>query len=150
MNRVYKVIYSRIRHCYVVVSELAHRQRKEKSAHASILPAAAAAALIFQLGLGSTAMAAVVPSGQVPTNSNNASASGAVNIEKTAMVLWLRAVMPTPPMTAKAILFPVKIMKWSKSPPTPMLTIPAWMTPREMWYWALETVSTSSPMQTTT
>lgn len=84
MNRVYKVIYSRIRHCYVVVSELAHRQRKEKSAHASILPAAAAAALIFQLGLGGSAMAAVVPSGQVPTNSNNASASGAVNIEKNS------------------------------------------------------------------
>lgn len=84
MNRVYKVIYSRIRHCYVVVSELAHRQRKEKSAHASILPAAAAAALIFQLGLGGSAMAAVVPSGPVPTNSNNASASGAVNIEKNS------------------------------------------------------------------
>lgn len=84
MNRVYKVIYSRIRHCYVVVSELAHRQRKEKSAHASILPAAAAAALIFQLGLGGSAMAAVVTSGQVPTNSNNASASGAVNIEKNS------------------------------------------------------------------
>ena len=84
MNRVYNVIYSRIRHCYVVVSELAHRQRKEKSAHASILPAAAAAALIVQLGLGSTAMAAIVTSGQVPTNSNNATASGAVNIENNS------------------------------------------------------------------
>lgn len=31
MNRIYKVIWSRVRHCYVVVSELAKRAGKEKS-----------------------------------------------------------------------------------------------------------------------
>ena len=30
MNRIYKVIYSKVRQCYVVVSELAKKQGKSK------------------------------------------------------------------------------------------------------------------------
>lgn len=32
MNKIYKVIWSRVRNCYVVVSELAKRAGKEKIA----------------------------------------------------------------------------------------------------------------------
>ena len=33
MNKIYKVIWNRARHCYVVVSELTKRAGKEKSIH---------------------------------------------------------------------------------------------------------------------
>ena len=33
MNKIYKVIYSKVKHCYVVVSELAKNQGKTKSVH---------------------------------------------------------------------------------------------------------------------
>lgn len=36
MNRIYKVIWSKVRHCYVVVSELAKRNGKTKSVHISL------------------------------------------------------------------------------------------------------------------
>ena len=35
MNKIYRVIWSRVRHCYVVVSELARTAGKEKSVHLS-------------------------------------------------------------------------------------------------------------------
>lgn len=47
MNHIYKVIWSRVRHCYVVVSELAKRAGKEKSTCLSAAGKTAAA-----LGLG--------------------------------------------------------------------------------------------------
>ena len=47
MNHIYKVIWSRVRHCYVVVSELAKRAGKEKSTCLSTAGKTAAA-----LGLG--------------------------------------------------------------------------------------------------
>lgn len=47
MNKIYKVIWSRVRHCYVVVSELAKRAGKEKSTCLSAAGKTAAA-----LGLG--------------------------------------------------------------------------------------------------
>ncbi|SDW84254.1 Head domain of trimeric autotransporter adhesin [Acidaminococcus fermentans] len=47
MNKIYKVIWSRVRHCYVVVSELAKRAGKEKSTCLSTAGKTAAA-----LGLG--------------------------------------------------------------------------------------------------
>ncbi|WP_337470478.1 ESPR-type extended signal peptide-containing protein [Acidaminococcus fermentans] len=45
MNKIYKVIWSRVRHCYVVVSELAKRAGKEKSSHPGLAAHLAAGAL---------------------------------------------------------------------------------------------------------
>ena len=47
MNRIYKVIWSRVRHCYVVVSELAKRAGKEKS---TCLSTAGKTAAVLGLG----------------------------------------------------------------------------------------------------
>ena len=44
MNKIYKVIWSRVRHCYVVVSELAKRAGKEKSSHLGLAAHLAAGA----------------------------------------------------------------------------------------------------------
>ena len=49
MNKIYKVIWSRVRHCYVVVSELAKRAGKEKTCHLG--PAAHLAAGALCVGL---------------------------------------------------------------------------------------------------
>ena len=49
MNKIYKVIWSRVRHCYVVVSELAKRAGKEKNCHLG--PAAHLAAGALCVGL---------------------------------------------------------------------------------------------------
>lgn len=47
MNKIYKVIWSRVRHCYVVVSELAKRAGKEKS---TCLSTAGKTAAVLGLG----------------------------------------------------------------------------------------------------
>lgn len=51
MNRVYKVIWSHVRHCYVVVSELAHKSGKQSSIK-SLGRMALAASLIMSLAAG--------------------------------------------------------------------------------------------------
>lgn len=65
MNKIYKVIWSRVRHCYVVVSELAKRAGKEKSSHPGLAAHLAAGALCVCLltlgGHGSPAEAAGQP-----------------------------------------------------------------------------------------
>lgn len=55
MNRIYKVIWNRARHCYVVVSELATRSGKEKSRHLTVAARLAAAVICagaLSLGMG--------------------------------------------------------------------------------------------------
>ena len=81
MNKIFKVIYSKAKGCYVVVSELASANGKGKS-RKIIASQLAAAGLVLQLGLGGVAMAEVVQTGTAATNANNAAAGGAVNIEK--------------------------------------------------------------------
>ena len=65
MNKIYKVIWSRVRHCYVVVSELAKRVGKEKSSHLGLAAHLAAGALCVCLltlgGHGTPAEAAGQP-----------------------------------------------------------------------------------------
>lgn len=65
MNKIYKVIWSRVRHCYVVVSELAKRAGKEKSSHLGLAAHLAAGALCVCLltlgGHGTPAEAAGQP-----------------------------------------------------------------------------------------
>lgn len=65
MNKIYKVIWSRVRHCYVVVSELAKRAGKEKSSHPGLAAHLAAGALCMCLltlgGHGTPAEAAGQP-----------------------------------------------------------------------------------------
>lgn len=60
MNRIYKVIWNRARHCYVVVSELATRLGKEKSRHLTVaarLTAAVICAGALSLGMGTFQLA---------------------------------------------------------------------------------------------
>ena len=65
MNKIYKVIWSRVRHCYVVVAELAKRAGKEKSSHPGLAAHLAAGALCVCLltlgGHGTPAEAAGQP-----------------------------------------------------------------------------------------
>lgn len=49
MNKIYKVIYSKVRHCYVVVSEIARNQGKAHSSHTSL--AGGTCVLVLTLGL---------------------------------------------------------------------------------------------------
>ena len=62
MNRIYKVIWSKVKHQYIVVSELAHSCTKSTSKQAGRSAAAVLAALALTTGVG------VVPAGAV-TNS---------------------------------------------------------------------------------
>ena len=52
MNKIYKVIYSKVRHCYVVVSEIARNQGKAHSSHTSLAGGTCALALTLGLLLG--------------------------------------------------------------------------------------------------
>ena len=86
MNKIYKVVWSKARNCYVVVSELAKRHGKERTQHNSknrIPGVVCCLALALSLGLGSPSLAwgAEVQSDTQPTNQNNASANQAVDIE---------------------------------------------------------------------
>ena len=51
MNKIYKVIYSKVRHCYVVVSEIARNQGKAHSIHTGLTAGLCALALGLSLGL---------------------------------------------------------------------------------------------------
>lgn len=66
MNKIYKVIWSRVRHCYVVVSELAKRAGKEKS---TCLSTAGKTAAVLGLGavlfMGSPCSEAFAATGKV-------------------------------------------------------------------------------------
>ena len=73
MNKIYRVIWSRVRHCYVVVSELARTAGKEKSVHLSKKAAAwtvgafCAGSLLFP-GIMRTAAAAEPAAGSTARN----------------------------------------------------------------------------------
>ena len=51
MNRIYKVIWSKVKHQYVVVSELAHSCTKSTSSRVGRSAAAVLAALVLTTGL---------------------------------------------------------------------------------------------------
>ena len=65
MNKIYKVIYSKVRHCYVVVSEIARNQGKAHSSHSSLAGGTCVLALIlgFLLGAPGTVQAADLDNG---------------------------------------------------------------------------------------
>ena len=52
MNKIYKVIYSKVRHCYVVVSEIARNQGKAHSSHTSLAGGTCVLALTLGILLG--------------------------------------------------------------------------------------------------
>lgn len=54
MNKIYKVIWNRVRHCYVVVSELAHSQGKTKCEKKSLSCSLVTAAAVLLLTGGGT------------------------------------------------------------------------------------------------
>lgn len=73
MNRIYKVIWNRARHCYVVVSELATRSGKEKSRHLTVaarLTAAVICAGALSLGMGTFQLAAAAEPAAASTTQN--------------------------------------------------------------------------------
>ena len=57
MNKQYKVIWSKVRHCYVVVSELAKRSGKTKSGKAQAGQKVAVTLAVLALSLGMTGIA---------------------------------------------------------------------------------------------
>lgn len=77
MNRIYKVIWSRVRHCYVVVSELAKRAGKEKS---TCLSTAGKTAAVLGLGavlfMGSPCSEAFAATGKVTGGASTNQATG--------------------------------------------------------------------------
>ena len=77
MNKIYKVIWSRVRHCYVVVSELAKRAGKEKS---TCLSTAGKTAAVLGLGavlfMGSPCSEAFAATGKVTGGASSNQATG--------------------------------------------------------------------------
>ena len=57
MNQIYKVIWSKVRHCYVVVSELAKRSGKTKSVKSMSCQKMAVTLTVLALSLGMTGIA---------------------------------------------------------------------------------------------
>lgn len=73
MNRIYKVIWNRARHCYVVVSELATRSGKEKSRHLTVaarLTAVVICAGALSLGMGTFQLAEAAEPAAASTTQN--------------------------------------------------------------------------------
>ena len=58
MNKIYKVIWNRVRHCYVVVSEIAKNHGKEHSTNLRVSKGLCALTLAIGLSLSSYAFAA--------------------------------------------------------------------------------------------
>ena len=75
MNRIYKVIWSNVKHCYVVVSEIARNHGKEHSSRKRV--SGGVCSTLLALGMVFSA----VPLVSAATNSGNPSAGQAVNIE---------------------------------------------------------------------
>lgn len=73
MNRIYKVIWNRARHCYVVVSELATRSGKEKSRHLTVAARLAATVICagaLSLGMGTFQLAEAAEPAAASTTQN--------------------------------------------------------------------------------
>lgn len=51
MNKIYKVIYNKVRNCYMVVSEIARSQGKDRATHTAVGVGALALALSLTLGM---------------------------------------------------------------------------------------------------
>lgn len=58
MNKIYKVIWNRVRHCYVVVSEITKNHGKEHSTNLRVSKGLCALTLAIGLSLSSYAFAA--------------------------------------------------------------------------------------------
>ena len=58
MNKIYKVIWNRVRHCYVVVSEITKNHGKEHSTNLRVSKGLCALTLAIGLSLSSYALAA--------------------------------------------------------------------------------------------
>lgn len=76
MNKIYKVIWSKVKNCYVVVSEIARNHGKEHSNRNSIPKKVYSLTLALGLAFSSVPLASAAA-----TNSGNAVANQAVNIE---------------------------------------------------------------------
>ena len=63
MNRIYKVIWSKVKHQYVVVSELAHSCTKSTGSRVGRSAAAVLAALVLTMGVGSVQAEFLRPTG---------------------------------------------------------------------------------------
>ena len=70
MNKIYKVIWNRVRHCYVVVSEIAKNHGKEHSTNLRVSKGLCALTLAIGLSLSSYAFAADTTTGQSDTKTN--------------------------------------------------------------------------------
>ena len=76
MNKIYKVIWSKVKNCYVVVSEIARNHGKEHSSRKNIPGGVYSLALALGLAFSSVPLVSAAAA-----NTGNASANQAVNIE---------------------------------------------------------------------
>ena len=76
MNKIYKVIWSKVKNCYVVVSEIVRNHGKEHSSRNSVPKEVYSLTLALGLAFSSVPLASAAA-----TNSGNASSYQAVNIE---------------------------------------------------------------------
>ena len=70
MNKIYKVIWSKVKHQYVVVSELAHSCTKSTTSRVGRSAAAALAALVLTVGIGFPVQAEVLTENLDAQNNN--------------------------------------------------------------------------------
>lgn len=77
MNKVYKVVWSKVRNAYVVVSELAKNHGKSKSVRTAIVRGVLAAAIA---GMPVSGLAALPQPNQPLVNSENATGTGSVAV----------------------------------------------------------------------
>lgn len=84
MNKIYKVIYSKVRNCYIVVSELAKSHddgHVRRSRSGCCRKAAVLAAFVLTTSLLAVPDWAQAADSNAATNTGNALANQAVNIE---------------------------------------------------------------------
>ncbi|WP_293987260.1 ESPR domain-containing protein [uncultured Megasphaera sp.] len=81
MNKIFKVIYSKTRHCYVVVSELAKSHCKTTQSHTVRSKTALTAAVLLALGTFSVASVFMPMTAEAATTKTDG--SNFVGVERT-------------------------------------------------------------------
>lgn len=82
MNKIFKVIYSKTRHCYVVVSELAKSHCKTAGSHTARSKTALTAAVLLALGTFSVA-SVFMPMTAEAADKTKTDGSNFVGVERT-------------------------------------------------------------------
>lgn len=136
MNKQYKVIWSKVRHCYVVVSELAKRSGKTKSVKAQSCQKLAVTLTVLALSLGMTGMVGAA-NNTAGSGSGVAVGSGSSASDASGVAIGQGAIVNVEGGVALGAGSVANVSRWSGvSAYTPSsttvsgldITKPAWMT----------------------